>query len=88
MSKKQPCLHCAINKAIDEFLVEQKVDPATQETQRWVLHSIASAVSDRIMAVHPGVRVIAVSEFIGQAMAYVESASRDEVALNEGEMIH
>lgn len=86
--KRVPCLHCAINQMVDQFLIEQGAEKANPDVQRWVLQSMASVVSDRIMEVHPGYRVIAMSEFLGQTASYVEVESREEITPQPQEGVH
>jgi hypothetical protein len=87
--KREPCLHCEINKAIEAAMVAHKVDASEDSTQRWVLHALAAVVSDHLMAVHLTYRVIAISEFLGKTMAYIETETQEEVAAPEaGEHVH
>lgn len=86
--KRQPCLHCEINKTIDDVVAAHKGDPGTDATQRWVLHALAAVVSDRLAAVHLAHRIIAVADFVGQTMAYVEAEALEELSPEAGEHVH
>ena len=86
--KKQHCLHCAIQKAIGEFLAAEKADPADPENQRAVLASLANVVSDRIVVVHQAVRLIAYAEFSHIVASYVAIDLEAEIEPSEGEHVH
>lgn len=86
--KRAPCLHCEINKAIDDAVAAHKVDPDADGTQRWVLHALAAVVSDRLAAVHLAHRIIAVADFVGQTMAYVEAEAQEELSPGDEERVH
>lgn len=87
--KQTPCLHCDINKAIDDAIAAHQLDAAADGTQRWVLHALAAVVSDRLREVHLAHRLIATADFLGQTMAYVEAEAQEELAPpEEGEHVH
>ncbi|MEY2653735.1 MAG: hypothetical protein RLZZ524_763 [Pseudomonadota bacterium] len=86
--KKQPCLHCALNKAIDAFLADNQADPNEQEVQRAVLSSLANVVSDRIASVHPALRLIAFTDFAGTVATFVQVDAQADVMPMEGEHVH